>query len=100
LHNRLENIIPNQSLGRSFLRGAKGVGELGTIGATPAVVNAVVDALASARRSLRSVCGGRWRGTSGRRVSEVIGPVPQIAPKKHCVLWLWQGGMRRRARPM
>ncbi|HZF79308.1 MAG TPA: molybdopterin cofactor-binding domain-containing protein, partial [Rubrivivax sp.] len=27
--------------------GAKGVGELGTIGATPAVVNAVVDALAS-----------------------------------------------------
>jgi carbon-monoxide dehydrogenase large subunit len=26
--------------------GAKGVGELGTIGATPAVVNAVVDALA------------------------------------------------------
>ena len=25
--------------------GAKGVGELGTIGATPAVVNAVVDAL-------------------------------------------------------
>ncbi len=30
------------------LLGAKGVGELGTIGATPAVVNAVVDALASA----------------------------------------------------
>ena len=29
------------------LLGAKGVGELGTIGATPAVVNAVVDALAS-----------------------------------------------------
>ena len=28
--------------------GAKGVGELGTIGATPAVVNAVVDALAHA----------------------------------------------------
>ena len=27
--------------------GAKGVGELGTIGATPAVVNAVVDAIAS-----------------------------------------------------
>jgi carbon-monoxide dehydrogenase large subunit len=26
--------------------GAKGVGELGTIGATPAVVNAVIDALA------------------------------------------------------
>ncbi len=30
------------------LLGAKGVGELGTIGATPAVVNAVVDALANA----------------------------------------------------
>lgn len=28
--------------------GAKGVGALGTIGATPAVVNAVVDALAAA----------------------------------------------------
>jgi carbon-monoxide dehydrogenase large subunit len=28
--------------------GVKGVGELGTIGATPAVVNAVVDALDSA----------------------------------------------------
>ena len=28
--------------------GVKGVGELGTIGATPAVVNAVVDALAHA----------------------------------------------------
>jgi hypothetical protein len=27
--------------------GVKGVGELGTIGATPAVVNAVVDALAA-----------------------------------------------------
>jgi aerobic carbon-monoxide dehydrogenase large subunit len=31
--------------------GAKGVGELGTIGATPAVVNAVVDAVASAGRA-------------------------------------------------
>ena len=28
--------------------GSKGVGELGTIGATPAVVNAVIDALAHA----------------------------------------------------
>jgi aerobic carbon-monoxide dehydrogenase large subunit len=32
--------------------GAKGVGELGTIGATPAVVNAVVDALARAGHAL------------------------------------------------
>jgi carbon-monoxide dehydrogenase large subunit len=30
--------------------GVKGVGELGTIGATPAVVNAVADALARAGR--------------------------------------------------
>ena len=30
--------------------GVKGVGELGTIGATPAVVNAVVDALSARRR--------------------------------------------------
>ncbi len=33
---------------KTNLLGAKGVGELGTIGATPAVVNAVVDAVASA----------------------------------------------------
>jgi carbon-monoxide dehydrogenase large subunit len=31
--------------------GVKGVGELGTIGATPAVVNAVADALARAGRT-------------------------------------------------
>jgi aerobic carbon-monoxide dehydrogenase large subunit len=34
--------------------GAKGVGELGTIGATPAVVNAVVDALVRAGRAERA----------------------------------------------
>ncbi|MFZ2648897.1 MAG: xanthine dehydrogenase family protein molybdopterin-binding subunit [Burkholderiaceae bacterium] len=33
---------------RTNVLGAKGVGELGTIGATPAVVNAVIDALAEA----------------------------------------------------
>ena len=33
---------------RNNALGIKGVGELGTIGATPAVVNAVVDALARA----------------------------------------------------
>jgi carbon-monoxide dehydrogenase large subunit len=33
---------------RTNVLGAKGVGELGTIGATPAVVNAVVDALLAA----------------------------------------------------
>jgi carbon-monoxide dehydrogenase large subunit len=34
--------------------GVKGVGELGTIGATPAVVNAVVDALARAGAGARA----------------------------------------------
>ena len=33
--------------------GAKGIGESGTIGSTPAVQNAVVDALAHARRAPR-----------------------------------------------
>jgi carbon-monoxide dehydrogenase large subunit len=33
---------------KTNLLGAKGVGELGTIGATPVVVNAVVDALLAA----------------------------------------------------
>ena len=35
-----------------------------------------------------------------RGVSEVIGGLPQIAPKKHCVPRLWQGGMRCRGRPV
>ncbi|MDO8893072.1 MAG: TonB-dependent receptor plug domain-containing protein [Sulfurimicrobium sp.] len=34
------------------------------------------------------------------KVSEVIGPMPQIAPKKHAALQMWQGGMRRCGRPM
>jgi hypothetical protein len=33
-------------------------------------------------------------------VSVVIGSLPQIAPKKHAVATLWQGGMRRWGRPM
>ena len=41
--------------------GVKGVGELGTIGATPAVVNAVVDALV--------------RSGAGRRAEEVQMPL-------------------------
>ena len=36
------------------LLGSKGVGELGTIGATPAVVNAVVDAVAQAGQGRRA----------------------------------------------
>ncbi|MBL0122452.1 MAG: hypothetical protein IPP88_06865 [Betaproteobacteria bacterium] len=35
-----------------------------------------------------------------RRVSDVIGPQPQIAPKKHGVPSLWQGDMRRRKTDM
>ena len=33
-------------------------------------------------------------------MSVVIGPLPQIAPKKHGAAALWQGGMRRRGRPV
>ena len=44
LKTRFDTTVPS----RSNPLGAKGVGELGTIGATPAVVNAVVDALAHA----------------------------------------------------
>ncbi len=32
-------------------------------------------------------------------ISEVIGPRPQIAPKKHAAGVLWQGGKRCRGRP-
>ena len=39
-------------------------------------------------------------GAIVRRVSEVIGPLPQIAPKKLWCTALWQGGMRCRGRPM
>jgi carbon-monoxide dehydrogenase large subunit len=39
---------------RTNLLGAKGVGELGTIGATPAVVNAVIDALTRAGRGAQA----------------------------------------------
>jgi carbon-monoxide dehydrogenase large subunit len=44
MQTRFDTTLPS----RSNPLGAKGVGELGTIGATPAVVNAVVDALAHA----------------------------------------------------
>ena len=53
--------------------GAKGVGELGTIGATPAVVNAVVDALARAGQGrgaealqMPLTAETVWRGLQGR----------------------------------
>jgi aerobic carbon-monoxide dehydrogenase large subunit len=53
--------------------GAKGVGELGTIGATPAVVNAVVDALASAAKD-----GGLGHQGLGRAAERV--QMPLTAP--------------------
>jgi carbon-monoxide dehydrogenase large subunit len=55
--------------------GVKGVGELGTIGATPAVVNAVIDALARAgagapAEALQMPLTSErvWRALGGRRV--------------------------------
>ena len=55
--------------------GVKGVGELGTIGATPAVVNAVVDALDARRprprrRALQMPLTSErvWRALDDRRV--------------------------------
>ena len=53
--------------------GVKGVGELGTIGATPAVVNAVIDALdraghgAAARQLQMPLTSDKiWRALQGR----------------------------------
>ena len=46
--------------------GVKGVGEAGTIGAAPAVINAVVDALSSTRWSPRCPCR-QARTTSGKQ---------------------------------
>jgi len=59
--------------------GAKGVGELGTMGATPDVVNAVVDALASAllgrdaeRVQMRLTAQRVWRALAGDSGAKVI----------------------------
>ena len=52
---------------KTNLLGAKGVGELGTIGATPAVVNAVLDALISAGVS-REVAQGLQMPLTSERV--------------------------------
>jgi carbon-monoxide dehydrogenase large subunit len=60
---------------RNNAMGVKGVGELGTIGATPAVVNAVIDALARAgagapAEALQMPLTSErvWRALGGRRV--------------------------------
>jgi carbon-monoxide dehydrogenase large subunit len=45
---RFEHLLDQSIPCRNNPLGVKGVGELGTIGATPAVVNAVVDALVRA----------------------------------------------------
>ena len=55
--------------------GAKGIGESGTIGATPAVQNAVVDALALGVRT--STCPARRAGLAGaRRSRPAVGKPP------------------------
>ncbi|MEO7246757.1 MAG: molybdopterin cofactor-binding domain-containing protein, partial [Rubrivivax sp.] len=54
--------------------GAKGVGELGTIGATPAVVNAVVDALAAA--GLGRAAEGVDMPLTGERVWRALQALP------------------------
>ena len=46
-HHELDQSIPCQT----NPLGVKGVGELGTIGATPAIVNAIADALTRAGRA-------------------------------------------------
>jgi carbon-monoxide dehydrogenase large subunit len=61
---------------RTNLLGAKGVGELGTIGATPAVINAIVDALRragvkDAEHRVGMPCTSEvvWRALAGRRTA-------------------------------
>ena len=40
------------------------------------------------------VCDHRYFSSGSREMSVVIGPLPQIAPKKHCVAsLLWQSGI-------
>ena len=46
--------------------GAKGAGEAGTVGALPAVINAVIDALAPRRRPASSTCRRRPSACGGR----------------------------------
>ena len=56
--------------------GAKGIGESGTIGATPAVQNAVIDALSHLRRAPHRHAGQRRAGVAGdpeRRVTALSG---------------------------
>jgi carbon-monoxide dehydrogenase large subunit len=57
--------------------GVKGVGELGTIGATPAVVNAVVDALA------RAGLGSKAPALQMPLTSERVWNALQARPEKH-----------------
>ena len=53
--------------------GAKGIGESGTIGATPAVQSAVVDALAAVRRPPRRHAGQRRAGLAGVAAGARVG---------------------------
>ena len=55
--------------------GVKGAGESGTVGALPAVMNAVNDALARDRRALRADAGDRREGVAGDTEAERGGRV-------------------------
>ena len=74
--------------------------ELANLGACRALGRACVEA--GNGLSLGAQHSHAWRhGAHGqRRISVVIGPLPKIAPQKHWVPALWQGGMRCRRRPM
>ena len=53
------------------------------------------------RIDILALAGGcAMNSVANGKISEVIGPQPQIAPKKHEAFALWQGGMRCRGRPM
>lgn len=73
---------------RTNLLGAKGVGELGTIGATPAVVNAVIDALATAgaadaaERLQMPLLGEKvWRALQGQEPPRLAWPAGSRASR-------------------
>ena len=63
--------------------GAKGIGESGTIGSTPAIHNAVVDARQPPRRHATSTCRARPSASGARsrrlRPSQSAGPRPDVS---------------------
>ena len=65
-----------------------------------AAFNCLIEKKAIQRDRQRQAEQGGEQVVAVGRVSEVIGPLPQIAPKKHGVAALWQSGRRCRGRPM